>query len=301
MAARRSLLYSLLLATLCLGQCLPRQKPMLGESIDWAQSLSKGIVGYWPLNEGSGNRANDLSGRNNTGTISGATWGQGCFGPAIVSTGSSQYVQTAQDPLQNRPCLTVSLWARGTSPTISGDETVIQDTPGGGYFAVMIQRRTNSAWWFWVSTNSNTVWIQSVTPCNTTNWFHLAVVYDGAYVTAYVNGRPEGAPGALTGNTYVYSSPSQQVLRMGQWPGTTDNVHVYHRALTAAEVAELYRSPFAMCEHQRPELYVSGGAAPTVKPSPYYYLMQRAELAPPVAILGIVAAFLLARRRSCQD
>lgn len=35
-----------------------------------------GLVGYWPLNEGSGNTVTDNTGKGNNGTISGATWEQ---------------------------------------------------------------------------------------------------------------------------------------------------------------------------------------------------------------------------------
>ena len=49
-------------------------------------------VGYWPLDEGSGTTTADLSGNNNTGTLTGASWTTGKLNGALSFNGTSNYV-----------------------------------------------------------------------------------------------------------------------------------------------------------------------------------------------------------------
>ena len=49
-------------------------------------------AGYWPLDEGSGTTTADLSGNNNTGTITGASWTTGKLNGALSFNGTSNYV-----------------------------------------------------------------------------------------------------------------------------------------------------------------------------------------------------------------
>ncbi len=40
----------------------------------FASAPTDGLVGYWPMDEGSGTITHDTSGNGNNGTINGATW-----------------------------------------------------------------------------------------------------------------------------------------------------------------------------------------------------------------------------------
>jgi hypothetical protein len=77
----------------------------------------------------------------------------------------------------------------------------------------------------------------AVLPANT--WSHLAMTWDGLTIRVYVNGA-QVASGALAG----LAVPSASPLRIGgnsvwgEWfAGLIDEVRVYNRALTAAEIA----------------------------------------------------------------
>ena len=76
----------------------------------WDSGLTNNIVGYWPLDEGSGTTTNDFSGKGNTGTLVAGhlpTWtSTGCkFGSCLsFAEASSQYVTLASSsnfPTQN--------------------------------------------------------------------------------------------------------------------------------------------------------------------------------------------------------
>lgn len=55
-------------------------------------------VGMWLFDEGSGNVVEDLSGKDNNGTIAGgAKWVDGMFGKALSLDGTDDYVEIAHD------------------------------------------------------------------------------------------------------------------------------------------------------------------------------------------------------------
>ena len=67
-------LFLFLLSLSLLSSCLADewiQKPPLGIQIDWSNPITKGLVGCWLFNEGSGDKVYDLSGNGNTGTLTG--------------------------------------------------------------------------------------------------------------------------------------------------------------------------------------------------------------------------------------
>ena len=72
------------------------QKPILGNQINFAHSLAQGLVGYWLMNEGCGDKIYDLSGSGNTGTISEfsstSIWNPGRSGICLNFDGDYGYI-----------------------------------------------------------------------------------------------------------------------------------------------------------------------------------------------------------------
>ena len=67
------------------------QKPLLGTLINWAHPLSKGLVGAWLFNEGSGLKTFDLSGKNHYGILhNNPIW---IGGNLDFETDSNQYIE----------------------------------------------------------------------------------------------------------------------------------------------------------------------------------------------------------------
>jgi hypothetical protein len=71
-------------------------------------------------------------------------------------------------------------------------------------------------------------------------WYHLAGTYDGNTIRAYING-------SLSEETHWPGNISDpnRVLTFGLfnnqfWQGTLDEVRIYNRVLTAAEIRQLY-------------------------------------------------------------
>jgi hypothetical protein len=81
-------------------------------------------------------------------------------------------------------------------------------------------------------------WARGTTALTLNTWSHVAVTYDGATVKTYVNGVLVGSK-AQTGSLVTSTQP----LRFGGdavWPewfqGSLDEIRVYNRALTVAEI-----------------------------------------------------------------
>src|SRR5204862_137856 len=64
-----------------------------------SSSLTTGLVGYWPFDEGGGSTASDASGSGNTGTlVSGPEWTAGRRGSALARSGVASYARVAAPP-----------------------------------------------------------------------------------------------------------------------------------------------------------------------------------------------------------
>lgn len=71
-------------------------KPPLGALINFAHPLARGLIAYWAMLEGMGNKVYDLSGNKNTGTLIGMAdpstptsgWNPGKFGKCLAFEGT---------------------------------------------------------------------------------------------------------------------------------------------------------------------------------------------------------------------
>jgi hypothetical protein len=99
-----------------------------------------GLVGYWPLNEGTGTAVSDRTSNGNHGTINGATWQQaeGPLAPVklagkvwqsvLAFDGGDDYVETG-DPFDSSTTFTMSLWIYAVGGT--GIRGIIGKAGGG--------------------------------------------------------------------------------------------------------------------------------------------------------------------------
>jgi concanavalin A-like lectin/glucanase superfamily protein len=197
-----------------------------------------GLVASYGFNEGAGTAANDGSGRNNNGVLSGTTWTtSGKFGGALSFDGASSWVtvpDAASLDLTNG--MTLEAWVRPTA--LSGwRTTVMKETATGHAYSLYANDNTpNPAVTVTIGAADRSAVGTSQVPLNT--WTHLAATYDGAMLRLYVNGVQAGTR-AQTGNITVSASP----LRIGgnavwgeYFAGLIDEVRVYNRALTATEI-----------------------------------------------------------------
>ena len=205
--------------------------------------LDKGLASYWKFDDGSGGSAADASGNGNTGTLSGGpTWTGGKIGGALTFNGTNQYVSTSDIGTSTDSAYTISAWVNPSS-TASGDiyyrgaatgEMLFQ-TSGGA--ASLYADLTTAGW-------------QNVTGGSvaTGTWSHLVGVYTRqGSLKIYVNGVLAGTTSLpsydLAVNGFFHSSiGSYNRSTTSAYPGSIDEVRIYNRALSADEVAKLYRT-----------------------------------------------------------
>ena len=206
------------------------------------------LAGLWTFDEGSGGTAYDYSGSNATGSlISSPTWVAGKINGAIslTSTGSSaQHVNVPSLASQmNSGADTLSAWVYLSNPAASSYQPVIGTCCTANQIHLSIEN--NGKPWIEVVDGSSNRYLTygspSVLSANT--WYYLVGVYNGAsgILTFYLNGTQSGqitsVPNNLVTNGFgttlgnINDNSATMVL---------DDVRVYGRALSAAEIAALY-------------------------------------------------------------
>lgn len=200
-----------------------------------------GLVGWWSFDEGAGTVAGDISGNNNNGSISGATWVNGLFGNALDFDGTADNVTLPL--LCNTTEGTVQLWfyprsyeggayramfsvGRLSGTAANGLDIFIEN--GNLYARVW----DGSAW--------RTASLNNVVTLNV--WQQVVLTWGSNGIKLYCNaGSPgtnsyTGAP-KVAGNSYVgwFHEVSNKFFN-----GIIDEVRIYNRALSTVEIQTDY-------------------------------------------------------------
>ena len=196
-------------------------------------------VAAYGFEEAAGASVTDASGRANTGTITGATrTATAKYGKALNFDGVNDWVTVPDaNSLDLTTAMTLEAWVRPT--TASGYRTVLlKETAGNLAYALYSSSRFGTS-----NVNRPSAWISAeglghtaALPNNA--WSHLATTYDGVTWRFYLNGT-QVATRTFSSLIPISTGP----LRIGgnaiweEWfRGQLDEIRVYDRALTAAEV-----------------------------------------------------------------
>ncbi|HVO28792.1 MAG TPA: LamG-like jellyroll fold domain-containing protein [Candidatus Paceibacterota bacterium] len=200
------------------------------------------LLGYWTLNEGGGQVAYDDSGTNATGSWIGNQIG----GPTGYYTsnsavgqyagdfdGTSDYITTNFD-MGGQSAITVCAWV--DMNTVVSQE-LIADQWGGSPQAWMMQVGVT-----YLTFETNSTLLTTPTP-SAGAWHFFAGTYDGSDLVLYVDGQPvnsTAATGAITSGAPKFRIGARANDAQLKFGGIIDDVRVYDRALTAAQIAALY-------------------------------------------------------------
>lgn len=196
----------------------------------------------------------DVSGYGNNGTNIGSTimnMTGGKYGGAFEFDGIDDYINISTSPIVSGDQVTISAWVnmKGYSPT--GQSSIAVDGLSGGnrnwQFAVHPDdsdpHKVHLAIW----TNASAVYYNLTdTDVPLNQWTYLTGVYNGTDVFMYFNGERDGGTTPVTGNIFA-DSLDISIGSLGggsnTWfNGTIDEVRVWNRSLTAAEVQQQYVS-----------------------------------------------------------
>ena len=206
-------------------------------SFSVAQPPSAGLVAAYGFNEGSGASVHDASGNGHMGSISGATWStQGKFGQALAFNGLDNWVTVnASSLLELTTGMTLEAWVFPTTTTGTRDILLKEGENVDIYNLYACN---------WRGLPESNVFVDGVNrvaegpvfPANV--WTHVAGTYDGTTLRLYLDGV-EVASTAISGSI----APSTGPVRIGgnsiwgeYFQGRIDEVRIYDRALTSAEI-----------------------------------------------------------------
>ncbi len=208
-----------------------------------------GLSGWWKFDEGSGTNAADSSGNGNTGTLTnGPTWTNGVVGGALNFDGVDDYVSAngiaAGGSFGNAH--TITAWARvidwTNSRTIAGAGNTSNE------YSEMNSEGNNKTFSGQTKRLSWNVITSLNTYSNDNGWhyFALAVNDAGQVVGFYVDGVSQGSGGldndlSTLDRFYVGQLPYGSANAL-PWSGAIDEVRVYNRVLTSAEIAAIYNA-----------------------------------------------------------
>jgi hypothetical protein len=200
-------------------------------------SPPSGLVAAYGFSEGSGVQTLDASGQANTGTLSGATWNvAGKFGGALSFNGTSAMLTIADaNSLDLTTGMTIEAWVNPTAGT-AWRTVVLKENLGSLAYSLYSANNASRPAGFVHMTSDVGATGTAAAPINA--WTHLAMTYDGAALRLYFNGalvRTTAVTGAMATGTGALRIGGNVVW--GEYfKGMIDEVRVYNRALSAAEI-----------------------------------------------------------------
>ena len=196
------------------------------------------IRAYYRFNETSGTTASDFSSTNNPATLfNGATFTAGKSGNALTLNGTNQYASATNNALINTTSgITLNAWVKATD--WSGNRRILQKGATDNQYRLLAE---NGLLKF------DLKGVGSITAAlPTTNAWHLITgTYDGAKMTLYVDGialttaAKTGAIAVTADPLYIGAKKAGDTTTGNYFKGQIDEVVIYSRALTLAEVQNL--------------------------------------------------------------
>ncbi len=230
---------------------MSNQKPLSGNLLDYGNSLSRGLVGFWLMNEGSGNKVFDLSGNGQNATISAGTWIVGETGSALYTVAIVLSIGSVS-PKLSEPAYTIIFKAKPDNIT---DNQYVSGGDGADQNKRNVVLGFQDGFW-----NVFNGVYPTGTPGDTQitatagEWQTVAYVTDGISIWGYLNGIQQfSETGHITPSATITDFA---IMAVGVYIGAKEYVYIYNRALSASEIALLYREPFQMIRTRRRRIII---------------------------------------------
>ena len=193
--------------------------------------IHPGLVGWWRFDEGTGTVASDNSSNGNSGTITGASWVAGIYGQALSFDGTvNDYVSVPSLNIASGP-FSISVWVK---PAAHSDFMTIMGFDSS-------RRLLISSNGLLLTQFGDNFFSVGTVPNNA--WSLVTYVYNGTYENWYING-------VYDSQHLPTSTPKwESAFYIGQYnlinypdSGTIDEVRIYNRTLSAAEIQADYQT-----------------------------------------------------------
>lgn len=212
------------------------------------KGLETTLGAFYKFDAGNGIYADDSSGNNNLGTITGATWdiGGGIVANALNFDGNDSVTVYSNDNLNIADNLTISFWIspntitsgyasfpvkKSTSTSDANYVCYFFGNNSGGFDGKI--RFLANAGGTWKSISATSTALQLNT------WTHIAVVYKSATGgQLYINGFPYGAQ---TGGGTLAINGAALTMGTSGLNAKLDDVRIFSRALTDDEILNIFK------------------------------------------------------------
>jgi hypothetical protein len=211
-------------------------------------TVNNNLVGYWKMEEGSGDQLIDHSGKNNHASIptpSDVIWIPGKVGLALKLNGQDGRfgIVPHNSTIDLTQKLSISAWIR---PAGLGNRQILAKADLNGYELStfengQIEFRINR------DANGSTYRLRSkrLYPTDGNTWMHLAVTFDGTSSSLYINGQLDAVATfplvdiiANTGNLNIGTRRNG----FNKWIGDLDEVMLYNTNLPASEIVGIFNN-----------------------------------------------------------
>ena len=204
--------------------------------------ITTGLVGHWKLDEGGGTITGDSSGNNNTGILTnGPTWTTGNVGGALSFDAINDFILIPDSPVFDIGAgdMTLTAWIRDDD--IASTEGIAAHTDGSA---------GNDGWWAFINNAAHLEFSMNDSDHESTGtisqgvWNHVTFVKSGTAILFYINGAYDST--VDNGGNINNSDGTFKIGQNGNFyasvffDGAIDDVRIYNRVLTQAEITELY-------------------------------------------------------------
>jgi hypothetical protein len=203
---------------------------------------SSGLVLWWTLDDAV---TTDASGTGNNGTVAGGPTPQPADKPALNFNNVQSMSFDGTDDQVTRAAVTglaigntphtMAMWVKINAFPSARAWIALLGTPEAGAHHWLINQTGTTQFGVWGGAQKAPILAADG------QWRHVASVFDGTTLEVYINGTAMGG-GAIAATFGLKGVPftiAQKQIAESNFPGLLDDVRVYDRALTAAEVQYL--------------------------------------------------------------
>ncbi len=199
------------------------------------------LVGWWP-SDGS---TLDLVGTNHGTLVNGTSYATGKVAMSFSLDGIDDRVripESANIDISRMTNWTIEGWVRPTSFTSQSWPTIYSE----GRWAVSLGMNNSSGKLeSWINNGNQLV---GTIALQLSNWNHVALIFNGASRTFYLDGEFAGsgsAPAITPDNTGSAIGDTVSNPNSSRFPGQVDELSIYNRTLSANEISAIHAAGFA--------------------------------------------------------
>ena len=206
------------------------------------------LLGYWKLENVNDAKGSNTLTNNATVAFNAAKFNNG----ADTGTTAKYLSSTTSYTVGAQNAFSVSLWYKSNQATAAVAGGIMQNVDGTAdtsfgieYFSTTSINRLRFSITRLGTSSTN---ITDIRDLGTTNFFHLAMTYDGSRLKGYVNGALVGDVAFTSGVGTGTNSDSLRIGAAGNTSfcmnGIADDVAIFSKALTSKEINGIYTGVF---------------------------------------------------------